>query len=657
MDYLTVKDVSVAERHVLVRVDFNVPLSDDDSVADDSRIKAGLPTIEFLREQGAKLILVSHLGRPGGREVPDLSLRPVVDRLSELLGEDVSLLREITGREVRTRLADMEAGEVVFLENIRFHPGETENDPRLARQLAGLADIYVNDAFGTAHRAHASTHGVAEYLPGVIGLLMEEELRVLTGLREGLRSPYCAILGGAKISDKLTVCRRLLNKVDALMLGGGLANTFSLCLGYSVGNSLVEPEMIPEVRSIVAEANRKDVDLLMPLDVVVARNIAPSAESRVVDINDVDPNWSIVDIGPRTVARYREKLGEARTVFWNGPMGIFEIRDFADGTHQIARILAGLEDAETVIGGGESVEAVTNIGVSDEIDHISTAGGAALAFLAGEELPALGVLQRVERLRIPWVGGNWKMHTKMEDARELAGEISARWDRAEPEVVLFPPHTFVQQAAQEASGSPVAIGGQDCHWEDSGAYTGSVSAIMLRSAGARYTLVGHSECREYLGDYDERVRDKLQAAVDAGLSAVLCVGEQLTDRDRNLHRERVREQLQIAIGDRPDYPARKLIVAYEPVWAIGTGRPAGLQDVREMTSVIREELESLLGTATAERIRVVYGGSVKADNVGDFVDLPDVDGVLVGGASLRVKSFVGICEGIREHIVGSGDDG
>ena len=656
MEFLTVRDVSVEDRRVLVRVDFNVPLSESDTVSDDSRIVASLPTIKYLREQGAKVILVSHLGRPGGRRVPDLSLAPVVRRLSQLLETEVLLMDEVVGSRVTEATAAMMPGDVLFLENVRFEPGEAENDSRLARRLAGLADIYVNDAFGAAHRAHASTHGVAEYLPGVMGLLFEREIRTLSRLRDEPEQPYVAVLGGAKISDKLPVCRQMLSKVDALALGGGLANTFLLCLGYSVGNSLVEPEMIPQVRSIIAEATRRDVDLLMPLDVVVAKTITPSAATRVVDANQVPRGWVIVDIGPRTVARYEEKLKSARMIFWNGPMGILEIPRFARGTEQVAKAVASQTEAETVVGGGESVQALGKLGLIDRVDHVSTAGGAALEFLAGRELPALQVLQRVERRRAMWVGGNWKMNTRKNEAVGLAQQVRDRWEGTSPEVVLFPPHPFVDVVGREIRGTPVGLGGQDCHHKDTGPYTGGVSAIMLRSVGARYVLVGHSECREFDGDTDERVRDKFRLAANAGLSIVLCVGESLEQRDSGGYLDRVTEQLEIALDGAGDYPGRKLVVAYEPVWAIGTGRPAGPEDVEIMTSHIRSELVRLQGSEESMWTRVVYGGSVNAGNVADFVGLPDVDGVLVGGASLQAEAFVGICRRVQECDSNSGEN-
>lgn len=642
MDFLSVKDVSVAGRRVLVRVDFNVPLTESDAVADDSRIRAALPTIRFLREHGAKTILVSHLGRPGGRRVPDLSLAPVVRWLSRLLDIEVRLLDDVTGRRVKRAVESMEPGDIVFLENVRFHPGETENDPRLARDLAGLADIYVNDAFGTAHRMHASTYGVAEYLPGMIGLLMEREIETLTHLREGPQSPYVAVLGGAKISDKLAVCRELLNKVDALILGGGLANTFLLCLGYSVGKSLVEPEMIPEVRSVIAEAGSKDVDLLMPLDVVVAEVISPGAETRVVSSSEVPRNWSIVDIGPRTATRYAEKLQEARTVFWNGPMGIFEISEFSEGTERMAESLARLEGATTVVGGGESVEAIQRLGLADRIDFVSTAGGAALSFLAGRQLPSLQVLQRPEGERRPWIGGNWKMNTRRDEARQLARDIAAGYNGGSTDVVLFPPHPFVESVGEELTGTSVGLGGQDSHWEDTGAFTGAVSALMLRSVGARTVLVGHSECREHFGDDDDRVHGKLAAALEAGMSAVLCVGETLTEREEGNHFETVTGQLEVALKAVPRNSSRKLVVAYEPVWAIGTGRPALPRDINEMTAHLRTELQRLMGPDAAGRIRVVYGGSITPGNIREVMELPEVDGALVGGASLRADSFLRI---------------
>jgi len=383
----TVKDINVTDKRVLVRVDFNVPLAEG-KVADDTRLRAALPTIQYLLDQGAKVILMSHLGRPKGKVVEELRMDPVAERLSELLGRPVRKLDDCVGDAVKAAVAEMRPGDVILLENTRFHPEERKNDPDFAKKLAELADVFVNDAFGTAHRAHASTVGVAQYLPAVAGLLMEKELNFLGKALESPERPFVALLGGAKISDKIGVIENLLTRVDALLIGGGMANTFLKAQGYEVGQSLVEDESLGVAKELLERAGEK---LALPVDAVVADRFAADAASKAVPVDEVPPDWRILDIGPRTVELFKEKLAEARTVVWNGPLGVFEFPKFAAGTEAIARFLADLE-ATTIIGGGDVVAAVRRAGVADRITHVSTGGGAALEFLEGKELPGVAAL-------------------------------------------------------------------------------------------------------------------------------------------------------------------------------------------------------------------------------------------------------------------------
>jgi len=387
MNKKTVKDINVTGKRVLVRVDFNVPLAEG-KVADDTRLRAALPTIQYLLDQGAKVILMSHLGRPKGKVVEELRMDPVAERLSELLGRPVRKLDDCVGDAVKAAVAEMRPGDVILLENTRFHPEERKNDPQFAKKLAELADVFVNDAFGTAHRAHASTVGVAQYLPAVAGLLMEKELNFLGKALESPEHPFVALLGGAKISDKIGVIENLLTRVDALLIGGGMANTFLKAQGYEVGQSLVEDESLGVAKELLERAGEK---LALPVDAVVADRFAADAASKAVSVDEVPPDWRILDIGPRTVELFKEKLAEARTVVWNGPLGVFEFPKFAAGTEAIARFLADLE-ATTIIGGGDVVAAVRRAGVADRITHVSTGGGAALEFLEGKELPGVAAL-------------------------------------------------------------------------------------------------------------------------------------------------------------------------------------------------------------------------------------------------------------------------
>ncbi len=386
----TIRDVDVAGRRVLVRVDFNVPL-DGGRVVDDRRIREALPTIQELRRRGARVILASHLGRPDGAVVEGLRLDPVARRLGELLGTPVRKLADCIGPEVERAVAEMRDGDVVLLENLRFHPGEEANDPEFARALASLADLFVNDAFGTAHRAHASTVGVTRYLPAVAGLLMDKELSFLSRALEDPRRPFVAILGGKKVSDKIGVIRNLLGRADALLIGGAMAYTFLRARGYGVGASLYEADRLDLARSLLEEAARRRVPVLLPEDVVVADRFAPDAAHRVVPAEAIPDGWMGMDIGPQTAAAFSRVVGTAGTVVWNGPLGVCEFPPFAAGTRAVAEAVAA-SGAVTIVGGGDTAAALQQMGLADRISHISTGGGASLEFLEGKVLPGVAAL-------------------------------------------------------------------------------------------------------------------------------------------------------------------------------------------------------------------------------------------------------------------------
>ena len=387
MNKKTVKDIDLKGKRVLMRVDFNVPMQDG-KVTDDKRIRASLPTIKYVLDQGASLMLMSHLGRPKGGPDPEFSLRPAAEVLSSLLGVPVKMAPDTVGGEVEAMTKELKPGEVLMLENTRFHAGEEKNDLDLARRMAALADVYVNDAFGSAHRAHASTEGVARFLPAVSGFLMEQELEYLGRAVSNPEHPYVAILGGAKISDKISVVETLLSQADKLIIGGGMANTFLAAKGYNMQDSLVEATSIETAKSIMGKSGDK---LLLPVDAVIADTFDAEANAQVVDVYKIPSGWRMMDIGPKSVEAFKDALKDAKLIVWNGPMGVFEMPKFAEGTFAIAKLLAD-SGATTVIGGGDSASAVKKAGVAKKMTHVSTGGGASLEFLEGKELPGVAAL-------------------------------------------------------------------------------------------------------------------------------------------------------------------------------------------------------------------------------------------------------------------------
>ncbi|MCT8140217.1 phosphoglycerate kinase [Anaerobacillus sp. CMMVII] len=391
MNKKSVRDIEVKGKRVFCRVDFNVPMKSNE-ITDDTRIRAALPTIQYLIDQGAKVILASHLGRPKGQVNEEMRLNAVASRLSELLGKPVTKTDEAYGEAVESAISALGEGDVVLLENVRFYPGEEKNDPELAKAFASLADIYVNDAFGAAHRAHASTEGIAHHIPAVSGLLMEKELEVLGKALLDPDRPFTAIIGGAKVKDKIGVIENLLEKVDNLIIGGGLAYTFVKALGHDVGNSLLEEDKIDLAKSFIDKAKEKGVNLYMPEDVIVADKFSNEATTQVVDIDAIPSDWEGLDIGPKTVDTFRKVILESKLVIWNGPMGVFELSSFENGTKSVAVALADAQNTYTVIGGGDSAAAVEKFDLAENMDHISTGGGASLEFMEGKQLPGVVAL-------------------------------------------------------------------------------------------------------------------------------------------------------------------------------------------------------------------------------------------------------------------------
>jgi phosphoglycerate kinase len=390
----TIRDIEIDGKRVFVRVDYNVPMDKESGrILDDSRIAATLPTLDYLRIHGAKVILGSHLGRPDGKRDSKLSLWPVAQRLSELIDHEVKTTGCCIGPEVQEKAYALEPAEVMLLENLRFHAEEEANDAEYAKALASLAEVYVNDAFGTAHRAHASTAGMAKYLPAVAGFLMEKEIDYLSRAVHSPRKPYVAIIGGAKISTKMAVLESLLDRVDKLLIGGGLANTFLKAEGFEVGESLVEEDYVEAAKGVMQKAEKKGVRLLLPADVIVAERFEADSPAKRVSVKDVPPGWRIMDVGETTIDVFANALKGAKTVVWNGPMGVAEMGPFSHGSHRLAAVIAALPDADTIIGGGETAAVVEQVGMASKFSHVSTGGGASLEFLEGKELPGVAALE------------------------------------------------------------------------------------------------------------------------------------------------------------------------------------------------------------------------------------------------------------------------
>lgn len=389
MNKVTVRDMDLENKKVLVRCDFNVPLDENKNITDVTRIKAALPTINYILEKNCKVILCSHLGRPKGNFNPEFSMKPVADELSKELGKEVKLASDVTGNNARELVQNMDNGDIVLLENVRFDPREEQNDDSLSKEFASLADCYVNDAFGTAHRAHSSTAGVAKYLPSGIGFLIEKEIQNLGDALDNPTRPFVSILGGKKVSDKIGVIDSLLNKVNVLLIGGGMSYTFLKAQGYNVGTSICEEDKLELANELLKKAKDKNVELVLPVDVLLGKDITEDTETMVTKSTEIPDGWMGLDIGPETIKFFEDKLKSAKTVLWNGPVGLFEIDKFANGTNSIAYCLAKLNDCKTIIGGGDSAAAINKLGIGDKMTHISTGGGASLEYIEGKELPGI----------------------------------------------------------------------------------------------------------------------------------------------------------------------------------------------------------------------------------------------------------------------------
>lgn len=637
MDKKTVRDLDVDGKKVLVRVDFNVPLNDKGEITDDTRITASLPTIQYLLEQKAAVILMAHLGRPKGQVKPELSLAPVAKHLGKLLGKKILFAPDCVGEAAQAAASKLKPGHILLLENLRFHKEEEKNDMEFAEKLASLADLYVNDGFGVSHRAHASVEGVTHFLPAAAGFLLEKEIQYVGQAVTNPLHPFVAIIGGAKVSDKIGVISNLLDKVDTLLIGGGMANTFLAAQGYKMGKSLVEEDKLDLAKELLAKAKKNKVNMLLPTDLVMAAEFAPDAEHVTEKVKNLNQAYMALDIGAETSKAYAEALADAKMIVWNGPMGVFEMDAFCKGTEAVAKAVAKSR-ATSIVGGGDSVAAIEKLGLAKRITHISTGGGASLEYLEGKVLPGVAAL---DDLRRKMIAGNWKMHKTVSEAVELAEDIIMETNGTLNEVVIFPPFTALETVADAIDGKHVGYGAQDLHWEDKGAFTGAVSGAMIADICAEYVLVGHSERRTIFGENEKIVASKIIAAYRNGLKPMLCVGENLAEREAGKTARKINMQLKSALRVISAEDAENLVVAYEPIWAIGSGKAATPEDALEVCTLIREKIGKIFTPDIARKVRILYGGSVNEKNAASF-NLSGIDGVLVGGASLKADTFAAI---------------
>ncbi len=637
MNKKTIEDIDVSGKKVIVRVDFNVPLDADRNITDDKRIVGALPTIKYLVEKGAKTILVSHLGRPKEGFEDKYSMKPTAVRLGELLGKEVIMAKDVIGEDAKAKAAALKAGEVLMLENVRFHKEETKNNPEFAKELADMAEIFVNDAFGTAHRAHASTAGLADYLPAVCGFLIKKEIEFMGKALANPARPFVAILGGAKVSDKIAVIENLIDKVDTLIIGGGMAYTFLKAKGYHIGNSICEDDKIELAKTLMEKAEAKGVNLMLPIGSMVAQEFKNDTEIKYVPSDAMPDGWMGMDIGSLTIEKFAKEIKKSKTVIWNGPMGVFEFPNFATGTKEIAKAVAE-SGALSIVGGGDSAAAVEQLGFADKITHISTGGGASLEYLEGKILPGIAVLMD-KNPRKTIAAGNWKMNKTPKEAVEFVNELKASVANASNEVVVGIPFVCIPGVVEAVKGTNIKVAAQNMHWEEKGAFTGEVSGPMLADLGVDYVIIGHSERREYFGETNEMINKKAHAIFKYGMTPIICCGETLTQREQGVTADHVRYQIKVALlGLTPDQ-VKKTVIAYEPIWAIGTGKTATNEQANEVCTVIRELVCELYGEEVAEHVRIQYGGSVNAKNAAELFAMSDIDGGLVGGASLKVDEF------------------
>lgn len=641
MNKKSITDFDVSGKKVLVRCDFNVPVRDG-VIINSARIMASLKTIQYLINEKAKVILISHFGRPKGKPDSKYSLEFVAKYLGATIGQPVLFADddEVIGEQTKALVKLMKDGNVLLLQNTRFNKEEEENDPGFSKKLALLGDIFINDAFGTAHRAHCSTVGIASYLPSGSGFLLKREIDILDQVLNKPKKPFLAILGGSKVSDKIEVIDNLIDRVDSLIIGGGMMFTFYAAMGLNTGKSLLEKDKINLAKDILKKAKRKSVKILLPEDVVIADAFSNDAYYEIVDKEHISDNMMGLDIGPKSVKRFQKVILEAETIFWNGPMGIFEMSNFSNGTFGVATAMAE-SNGVTVIGGGDSATAVDIAGLANKMTHISTGGGASLEFIKDNELPGIAALE--DQLRPTFICGNWKMNTTIQEGSALLQTIMDGLNsRQKVKVAICPPFTHLEHFKEVIENSPIKIGAQNVHEKDAGGFTGEIAAPMLADLKMDYCIIGHSERRQLFAETDEKINLKAKKLLKYFIKPILCCGEPLDIRNNCEEKKYVASQITKGLdGIKPEL-AKEIIVAYEPIWAIGTGETATKEQAEDMCSFIRKTLWKL--GYPSDKILILYGGSVNSKNAQELLSSENIDGALIGGASLKGATFLDIIE-------------
>lgn len=655
MNTLTIDSLELKGKKVLVRCDFNVPLDKELKIRDDKRIVDALPTIKKVIKEGGKLILMSHFGRPEGKPVTEMSLKPVAERLGELIKKHVILAPDCIGDEVKVLVDNMKDGDVVLLENLRFHAEEEAGDEEFAAKLAELGDLYISDAFGVCHRAHASVSIIAKYFDKVAsGYLLKREIEYIGGAMKDPKRPLATILAGNKISSKIDVIMKLIDISDKIFIGGGIANTMLLAKGIEVGKSLVEADKVDVAKEILKKAEKKGTKILLPLDMLCGKEFKNETEFKYCDTDKQEKDWIAMGIGEKTVKNYKDELADCKTVIWNGPMSVFEFENFAKETFQIAGIIADYTQKNgliSIIGGGDTAAAVKIAGLDDKYSHVSTGGGAAMEYMEGKKLPGIACLSQkgFDSKRKFLIAGNWKLNKTPRESIKFAKDIKkAIFNDDDVEIMVAPVFNSIYPVYNELKKTHIDLGSQDVYWETSGAFTGEVSAKMLKLSGVKYCIIGHSERRQFFNETDETVNKKVKAVLKENLVPVICVGERLEQREAGIENDVVKAQVEKALHGIELSDGLNLVIAYEPVWAIGTGKNATPEQAEEMHGFIRERIKVKFGNEFAQATRILYGGSLNVQNAQILLSQKNIDGGLIGGASLKKDDFVKIAEIARD---------